>query len=238
MSVTVYYLTVAGAHRVFKEVVKVIRLGILLSSILLLPTLIVGCGISEQEYYALVAERDSLKRQLESTQNELGVIKSELTSVQAELAKTKSELESLSSQVPSPAPAPAPAPISTKVVTIDIGWPVAENWDADPDIDGIELYLRPEDAQGKMVETASVVSAKLWLERSIIEGGGKGSLIQEWSGIQLTKEDYDWLYGATIHLEYKGFRPASIQFGILEVTFVTPDGKSFGARANYIVLGE
>ncbi len=93
-------------------------MGVLLSSILLLlPMLIVGCGVSEQEYYTVVAERDSLKNQLQSTQNKLEEIKSELTSVHTELAKTKLELELVRSQVlaptPTPAPAPAPAPVPT-----------------------------------------------------------------------------------------------------------------------------
>jgi hypothetical protein len=229
--------------------------------LLISPVLIVGCGISEQEYYTVVAERDSLKRQLQSTQNELDGVKSELTSVQTELVKTMAELELIRSQVPSPVPAalpptpapppappptptpaptpvPEPTPTATEVVTIDIGWPMAENWDADPDIDGIEFHLRPKDAQDETVHTAGVVSAKLWLERSFLEGGGKGSLVQEWSSIQVTEDDYDWLYGAIIHLEYKSFQPERLQLGILEVTLVTPNDEGFGARANSIFLGE
>jgi len=94
----------------------VIKIGVLLSSILLLlPMLIVGCGISEQEYNNVVAERDSLKSQLQSTQNKLEDVKSELASVQIELTKTKLELELVKSQVPAPAPAPAPAPTPTPI---------------------------------------------------------------------------------------------------------------------------
>jgi len=139
--------------------------------------------------------------------------------------------------VPAEQPAPAP-PAPTKVVTIDIGWPTPENWDADPDIDGIKFDLTPKDAEDRMVETPGVISAKLWLEQSFLEGGGKGDLIQEWSNIQVTKDDYGWLLGATIRLEYEVFQPQEMQFGILEVTLVTPDGKSFTARATDVLLGE
>jgi hypothetical protein len=137
-----------------------------------------------------------------------------------------------------PAPPPAsPEPLTaTEVVTIDIGWPMPENWDADPEIDGIEFDLTPKDAEDEMVSTSGVVSAKLWLE-SLWEGS-KGDLVQEWSNIQVTKDDYDWLWGATIRLEYRGFEPQEMQFGILEVTLVTPDGKSFTARAKDVLLGE
>ncbi len=246
---------------------------------LLVPWLLVGCGVSQeqydamvQEYYAAVAERDSLRAELQASVTErdsmeeepksavakLDAIKSELNSTQIELATTKSKLESVTSEleatkleldsvrsllsesVPPPSP-PTPPPLPsepTAVVTLDIGWPLTASWDADPEIDGIEFYLTPKDARGNMDEAAGVVSAKLWLERSFLEGGGKGNLVQEWSDIQVTKDNYDWLMGATIYLEYKGFQPEMMQFGILEVTLVTHDGKSFTARATSVMLGE
>ena len=138
-----------------------------------------------------------------------------------------------------PAPAPMPAPAPTKIATIlDIGYPLAQNWDADADIDGLELYLTPKDEEGIIVQAPGVVSAKLWLERTFLEGGGKGDLVQEWNDIQVKKDDYYLWLGAKIRLEYKGFRPKQMQFGILEVTFITPDGKSFSARAISVMLGE
>jgi len=128
-------------------------------------------------------------------------------------------------------------PAPTEVVTIDIGWPMAENWDADPEVDGIEFDLTPKNAEDRMVETPGVVNAKLWLQAQY-PATGKGNLVQEWSDIQVTKDDYDWLMGVTVRLEYKGFQPEKMQFGILEVTFITPDSKSFTARASTVMLGE
>ena len=133
---------------------------------------------------------------------------------------------------------PAPPPTPTQVVTIDIGLPLAKNWDADPEIDGVEFNLTPKDAQDKMVRTPGTLSAQLWLEKSFLEGGGKGLLVQQWSGIQLTKDDYDIIFGARIRLEYRAFKPGMLQFGVLEVTLETPDGKSFTARATSVLLGE
>jgi hypothetical protein len=115
---------------------------------------------------------------------------------------------------------------------------MADNWDADPEVDGIEFHLTPKDAEDKMVETPGVVSAKLWLKPSFLEEKEKGDLVQEWSGIQITKDDYDWLMGVTIRLEYKGFEPKEMQFGILEVTLVTPDSKSFTARESSVMLAK
>jgi len=140
--------------------------------------------------------------------------------------------------LPPPAlpPLPAPPAPAKAVTTIDIGFAMPKNWDADPDIDGIEFHLTPKDAEDKMVETPGVVSAKLWLQAQY-PATGKGNLIQEWSDIQVTKGNYDWLMGAKIRLEYKGFQPTQMQFGILEVTLTTPDGKSFTARASPVMLG-
>lgn len=45
--------------------------------------------------------------------------------------------------VPAGGPAP-PAPEATGVITLDIfGFPMAENWDADPEVDGIEVEIWP-----------------------------------------------------------------------------------------------
>lgn len=134
-----------------------------------------------------------------------------------------------------PVPVFSPAPIT--VTTLDIGWPMPVNWDADADIDGIEFQLQPKDAKDKMVETPCVVSAKLWFRQSLLEGGGKGDLIQEWSNIQITEDDYDW-WGATIRLEYMGFKPEEFDYGILEVTIITPDGKEFADQADSVLLAD
>ena len=101
----------------------------------------------------------------------------------------------------------ATSPARTEVVTIDIGWPMAENWDADPEVDGIEFNLTPKDVEDKMVETPGVVSAKLWLKPSFLEEKKKGDLVQEWSGIEMTKDDYSWLMGVTIWLQTRTWPP-------------------------------
>ncbi|MBE9512948.1 MAG: hypothetical protein IMY77_02685 [Chloroflexi bacterium] len=113
---------------------------------------------------------------------------------------------------------------------------MAKNWDADPEVDGIEFNLTPKDAEDNVVETPGVVSAKLWLRLEYPEAR-KGNLVQEWSNIQVDKDDYDWLSGASIRLEYKDFQPKG-QIGILEVTLETPDGKSFIASDTFALLGE
>jgi len=127
----------------------------------------------------------------------------------------------------------------TQVLTIDIGSPVAKNWHGDPAVDGIEFYLSPRDLQNKMVQTPGTVSAQLWLTEELLTGaptyeGKKGDLVQDWSGIKITKGDYDTSSGARIRLEYVNFQPTFLEYGILEVTLETPDAKKFTAKATSV----
>jgi len=61
---------------------------------LLLPWLLVGCGISQELYDAVIAERDSLMTQFQSVQSEFEAAKSELNSIQGELESIQSEFQS------------------------------------------------------------------------------------------------------------------------------------------------
>ena len=68
---------------------------------LLVPWLLVGCGVAQEVYDAAVAERDSLVANLQSVQSELDAAKSKLQLVQSELDKSKLELESVSGELES-----------------------------------------------------------------------------------------------------------------------------------------
>jgi len=140
--------------------------------------------------------------------------------------------------VPAGQPAPPTAPKATGVVTLDIfGFPMAKSWDADPEVDGIEVEIWPKDAEDHTVKAAGSVSANLWLQKSILESE-KGELIQTWSNTPVSKDDYGFLGGARVRFEYSGFTPTEQQWGILEVTLTTGDGKSFTARAKNIHLAK
>lgn len=66
---------------------------------LLLPWLLVGCGISQEFYDAVIAERDSLMGQLQSVQSELDAAKSKLQSIQSELEGMDIELKSITGEL-------------------------------------------------------------------------------------------------------------------------------------------
>ena len=57
-------------------------------TLLLVPWLLVGCGVTQGKYDAMVAERDAALAKLESVQGELDATKSELESVWERLPKT------------------------------------------------------------------------------------------------------------------------------------------------------
>ena len=124
----------------------------------------------------------------------------------------------------------------TKVLSIDIGWPSARNWDADADIDGIEAVLTPEGAGKEVIQTAGIVSAKLWSKKEYLSGEPEGEPEQQWQNIQLAVKNYNYKFGATIRLEYNGFKPFLYQMGTLEVTLQTPDGSVFSTRSYSVKL--
>ena len=68
---------------------------------LLLSWFLVGCGISQEVYDAVVAERDSLAANLQSVQGELDAANSKVQSVQSELESASNELETAKSEVES-----------------------------------------------------------------------------------------------------------------------------------------
>lgn len=66
---------------------------------LLVPWLLAGCGIAQDVYDAVVAERDSLIAQLQSVQSELDTAKSKLELAQNELDAKLSEFESVQKEL-------------------------------------------------------------------------------------------------------------------------------------------
>jgi len=130
---------------------------------------------------------------------------------------------------------PEVATVTEGIATINVSYFTAASWDDDPDIDGIDFVLRPLDAQGKVVKTTGVLTAKLWLETPEKE---KGDFVMEWPDMQVTEADYAFPMGYTIRLDYEDWQPESAgQYGIVEVTFVIPDGTSLEGSARLILGG-
>lgn len=79
---------------------------IFLAVVLLLPLLVVGCGIAQEQYDAVVAERDTLLAEHDSLQNEVSSMQRELDKAQdqiddleGDVATAESQVESLKGQV-------------------------------------------------------------------------------------------------------------------------------------------
>ncbi len=62
-------------------------------ALLLVPLLIVGCGIPRETYEAVVAERNTAQGNLQSVSSELETKKTELQTTRSELENTRKELE-------------------------------------------------------------------------------------------------------------------------------------------------
>ena len=130
----------------------------------------------------------------------------------------------------------------SKVATLDLFLPSAKNWDADAELDGIEVTVVPKSISDVLVLTDGTLSSTLWRVPDMgIDGNGnfvscedyiprEKDKIAEWRGIEVREEDYG-LSGANVRLEYpQTFKPTGMApQGYLKVTFKTPDGKSFDA---------
>ena len=102
----------------------------------------------------------------------------------------------------------------------------AVNWDDDPEPDGIQFVIRPQDVEGFMVKAEGSLNTKLWSQPDDFKEE-KGELIQEWNDIHVKKKDYTEDLIARIRLEYDDYAPVPGERGILEVTLTIPDGRSF-----------
>jgi hypothetical protein len=69
-----------------------------------------------------------------------------------------------------------------------------------------------------------------------MKGEPEGEPEQQWQDIQLAAKNYNYKFGATLRLEYNGFKPSLYQVGTLEVTLQTPDGSHFSTRAYSVKL--
>ena len=123
----------------------------------------------------------------------------------------------------------------TDIETVDLIVSGAVNWDDDPEPDGIQFIIRPQDANGFMVKAECSLNAKLWSWPDNFKEG-KGKLIEEWSDIHVTKKDYTEDLIARVRLEYNDYTPVPGERGILEVTLTMPDGRSFTSEEGSISL--
>jgi len=126
-------------------------------------------------------------------------------------------------------------PMLTDIKSVDLIVSAATNWDDDPEPDGIQFVVRPQDADGFMVKAEGSLSARLWSQPDASKEE-KGKLIQKWSDIHVTKKAYTEDLIARIRLEYNDYTPVLCERGILEVTLTLPDGRSFTFEESNISL--
>lgn len=133
---------------------------------------------------------------------------------------------------PSEAAAPAaqekPTVKVLPVATLDLWMATMENWDEDPEADGIEATIAPRDKDDKMQYAEGVVNAKVYT-RSLNTSTykyEKGELVKEWSNVPITKDQYGFL-GAPVRLEFdSAYTPTDALY--LEIEFVY-NGKTYKA---------
>lgn len=66
---------------------------------LLVPWVLVGCGIPQEQYDATVAELDKAQQELQSVKAELGTTQAKVAELTSDLSKTQTELEAAQDEV-------------------------------------------------------------------------------------------------------------------------------------------
>lgn len=124
----------------------------------------------------------------------------------------------------------------TQVATLDLFGTMGENWDADADVDGLEVELRPLDSSDSLVKTAGTVHATLYNQNYNPMGDNtKGSEIQSWD-VSISEDDFDF-WSVVLRLEYKAdYQPSDMDMGWFELTLTTPDGKTFEVRDDSVFV--
>ncbi len=69
-----------------------LKIWLMVVPLFLVSLIIVGCGVSQEEHDAILAERDAAQAEVASLQKELAEIKSKLATAEGVLAETESEL--------------------------------------------------------------------------------------------------------------------------------------------------
>jgi hypothetical protein len=95
-------------------------------------------------------------------------------------------------------------PVIKEVTTLDVWLAKMDNWDADPEADGIEIQIQPRDSNDKPQYVAGVANARAYtrnLNTSTFKYE-KDELVKEWTNIQIDS-DYDIL-GKKVRLEFDG----------------------------------
>ncbi|MEZ6135000.1 MAG: hypothetical protein R3C53_08840 [Pirellulaceae bacterium] len=114
-----------------------------------------------------------------------------------------------------------------------------DNWDADPQADGIRLYLRPRTADGKLVQVAGFVSVELEVYRGDVRDISKHYRVEESWSYELTKSDFDQ-HGAMVQLPFRSIQPENdreiFELGTLHVRFKIAGQGVLDTTLNDVVL--
>ncbi|MFH1638138.1 MAG: DUF4352 domain-containing protein [Candidatus Woesearchaeota archaeon] len=130
--------------------------------------------------------------------------------------------------------------LEKKIKTLRDVYISVDNFDADPEVDGLELTITPEDKEGKLVKARGKIFVQIWPKTCIREGEYWGCEeeaciksnypIESWSKA-VTMADYSSYSGVPLQLEYtnplsyyENLEPGG---GCVDITFTLLSGESF-----------
>lgn len=167
------------------------------TAVLLASLLVVGCGVPQEDYDAVVADKEaaeakvkSLTSQLAAPNNEASKAKSDLTEVKSELATATSDLEAVQSEIESVKSATSSAQSAASKAKSDMAAEEATLAEKEATI---------AEKETKIAELEAAIAAAEEEERVETEGGFSISLIEVCSDVK-GSGDYTPLPDATVHI--------------------------------------
>jgi hypothetical protein len=128
--------------------------------------------------------------------------------------------------------------VQTDIVSLHFLLLTARDFSSDKKgIDGFDFKLSPKTATGSTIKQAGTVDVKLWLrEYDDNNQAIKGDFIDEWTGLEITEDAYDYT-GVRVALSFEeSYTPDLRDYGILEVTLTTTEGaKIVGIKENFLI---
>lgn len=128
--------------------------------------------------------------------------------------------------------------VETNITSIQFYLVTAKDYDTEQaGMEGLFFRIAPKTEGGTLVKQEGTVNVALWLR--VYDKNNlptKGELIGVWNDTLVHEDDYDYT-GASVSVLFDGYTPKSSDYGIIEVTLITPEGAVITQAKDNVLLG-
>ena len=139
---------------------------------------------------------------------------------------------------PSPSPAGAPIAANNRVQSLEL-FAMPANWDADPEIDGLRVWVLPRNAHGEPVAIGGSLRGELLVETGDARPANRHFAVEERWQRELSTTEFG-PEGAVLELPFRHLRPeARTEFpplGVLQMRLMVPGQGAYDAVLSDVLL--